>query len=371
MKSRPDSQGWHATLKFVSVISVILGLRLGFGSGAINSITTTISVAEAPAAVVTPKYKTVAIRDIQAAGYKVLSDNPQTPGQAAGDFGEFDPKTWQVHRFLMSKPDGGWLRIGLARPIAWIESVERNDSSQVWLEFEELGIADWATLQATAACPSIIVGEGRLVTGTFEHSSGEVLNLFISGESTPIGSTANHPFWSEDRQDFVQAGSLEPGEHLRLIDGRTTTLTRAEPIAEQLPVYNLEVDGEHVYFVGESGVLVHNAGDAYPVAGGGANVGNLHESTRARIQAFVDKHQAPVTVVGSRAGGTAGPMSDFDYLIGGNSRLRQRARRELPKGRAGGEVGPGGETGIDVFNENNVPLDSKLPHIIFSPGPGL
>ena len=49
-----------------------------------------------------------------------------------------------------------------------------------------------------------------------------------------------------------------PGEHLRLADGRTTTLTRAEPISEQLPVYNLEVDGEHVYYVGTSGVLVHN-----------------------------------------------------------------------------------------------------------------
>ena len=90
-----------------------------------------------------------------------------------------------------------------------------------------------------------------------------MLNLFIAGEATPIGSTANHPFWSEDRQDFVQAGSLNPGEHLRLADGRTTTLQRTEPIAEQLPVYNLEVDGEHVYFVGESGVLVHNNGEFY------------------------------------------------------------------------------------------------------------
>ena len=143
--------------------------------------------------------------------------------------------------------------------MAWIESVERNNSGQVWLEFEELGIADWATLQATEPCPSDILGEGRLVTGTFEHSSGEVLNLFIAGEANPIGSTANHPFWSEDRQDFVQAGSLNPGEHLRFADGPTTTLERTEPIAEQLPVYNLEVDGEHVYYVGESGVLVHNS----------------------------------------------------------------------------------------------------------------
>ena len=247
-------------IRISCVISLLLGLWLGFGGKSIDSATTTSAVAETVAAPVTaPKYKTIAIRDIQPGGYKVLADNPQTPGQAAGDFGEFDPKSWQVHRFMMNKPNGGWLKIALARPRAWIESVERNDSGQVWLEFDELGIADWATLQATEPCPTDVVGDGRLVTGTFEHSSGEVLNLFIAGEATPIGSTANHPFWSEDRQDFVQAGSLEPGEHLRLADGRTTTLERAEPIAEQLPVYNLEVDGEHVYYVGESGVLVHNA----------------------------------------------------------------------------------------------------------------
>jgi hypothetical protein len=251
-------------LKLISIVSLSLGLWLGF-DGKSFDLSTPSASAEAAATPATPKYKSIEIRDIQPAGYKVLADNPQTPGQAAGDFGEFDPKTWQVHRFLMTKPNGGWVKIGLARPVEWIESVERNDSGQVWLEFEELGIADWATLQATEPCPAYILGEGRLVTGTFEHSSGEVLNLFIAGEATPIGSTANHPFWSEDRQDFVQAGSLNPGEHLRLADGRTTTLERTEPIAEQLPVYNLEVDGEHVYFVGESGVLVHNAGDAYPI----------------------------------------------------------------------------------------------------------
>ncbi len=259
----PKNSRFSSTLKAVSVLTVLFGIWLGFAGRSIDPVTPSAIAEAAAAPTSTPKYKTVAIREIQPAGYKVLADNPQTPGQAAGDFGQFDPKTWHVHRFMMNKPDGGWLRIGLARPMAWIDAVERNNSGKVWLEFEELGIGDWATLQATEPCPDTIIGEGRLVTGTFEHSSGEVLNLYIAGEATPIGSTSNHPFWSEDRQDFVQAGSLESGEHLRLADGRTTTLERAEPIAEQLPVYNLEVDGEHVYFVGQSGVLVHNSGETY------------------------------------------------------------------------------------------------------------
>ena len=63
----------------------------------------------------------------------------------------------------------------------------------------------------------------------------------------------------------------------------------------------------------------------------------------------------------------AGPQSDFDYLIGGNSRVRQAARKLLPRGAAGGEIGSGGETGIDIFNENKVLLDQSKPHIIFTP----
>ncbi len=250
---------FSGTLKAVSIISLLLGLWLGLGGRSIDSGASITAVAEAVAPHESAsKYKTVAIRDIQPAGYMVLADNPQTPGQAGGDFGEFDAKTWQVHRFLMDKPDGGWLKIGLARPMTWIESVERSDSGQVWLEFEELGMADWATLQKTEPCPTDILGEGRLVTGTFEHSSGDVLNLFITGAATPIGCTAGHFFWSEDRKDFVQAADLRQGERLRLADGRLTHLEHSETIVEQLPVYNLEVDGEHVYFVGELAVLVHN-----------------------------------------------------------------------------------------------------------------
>ncbi len=94
----------------------------------------------------------------------------------------------------------------------------------------------------------------------------------------------------------------------------------------------------------------------------------LSEADRIRIQRFADKYDTDVHVVGSRAKGTARPDSDYDYILGesgGNSRLRQKARRELPRGTAGGEIHPSrGETGIDVFNE---PLDPTRPHITIPP----
>ena len=101
------------------------------------------------------------------------------------------------------------------------------------------------------------------MTATFHHSSGDVIDLVVAdemdqGEHETIGTTGNHPFWSVDRQEFVQAGSLRKGEHLRTIHGETKRVVSklARPGPE--PVFNLEVYGEHTYFVGKDGVLVHN-----------------------------------------------------------------------------------------------------------------
>ena len=96
--------------------------------------------------------------------------------------------------------------------------------------------------------------------------------------------------------------------------------------------------------------------------------GVLSKEDQLRIQRFANTYDTDVHVVGSRAKGTAGPKSDYDYILGesgGNSRLRQKARGELPRGNAGGEIHPTrGETGIDVFNE---PVDPSRPHIKIRP----
>lgn len=151
------------------------------------------------------------------------------------------------------------LKVSLARPVTWIEQAQRNRDGRLWLELSELDIADWATVVSIDECPSEIEGEGRLVTGRFEHSSAEVLNLYVEGEQTPIGTTASHPFWSQDRQAFVSAELLRTTERLRLEDGRTAAVIRIEQLPGTQSVYNLEVDGEHVYHVGLNGVLVHNS----------------------------------------------------------------------------------------------------------------
>ena len=110
---------------------------------------------------------------------------------------------------------------------------------------------------AIEPCPPLEEGEGRLVTGTFRHTSGEVYDLKLASESKPLGVTATHPFWSVDRNAWMSAIDLRIGETLKTLTGTTVVQSRSKR-EEPETVYNIEVEGDHVYRVGESGVLVHN-----------------------------------------------------------------------------------------------------------------
>jgi hypothetical protein len=169
-----------------------------------------------------------------------------------------DPSRWRNVRLEMIKEDGSLLKITLLRPLDWLDVYEATIGSIIELDLEELGAAGPAEVVAIEPCPEIEPGEMPLITGTFEHLAANVVDLQVESEAEPIGTTDNHPFWSEDRQEFVAAGELKIGEFLRLADGQTTRVTSIVPRAGPEAVYNLEISGQHVYNVGDSGVLVHN-----------------------------------------------------------------------------------------------------------------
>lgn len=56
----------------------------------------------------------------------------------------------------------------------------------------------------------------------------------------------------------MSAIDLEIGETLKTLEGTTVVESRSKR-EEPETVYNIEVEGDHCYRVGESGVLVHNA----------------------------------------------------------------------------------------------------------------
>ncbi len=75
-----------------------------------------------------------------------------------------------------------------------------------------------------------------------------------------VTSTQLHRFWVESEQAWIDAIELAPGMTLRLQDGRTAQVQNVtvRELDEPEATCNLEVEGEHNYFVGEDGVLVHN-----------------------------------------------------------------------------------------------------------------
>ena len=101
------------------------------------------------------------------------------------------------------------------------------------------------------------LGQGALVLGTFAHQDACVLDLFIEGSKEPLGVTDNHLIYSADRDAFVPAGALKTGENLRTISG-TAALASVRMRPGKHRVYNIEVEGIHVYHVTDLGVLVHN-----------------------------------------------------------------------------------------------------------------
>ncbi|MBL8856562.1 MAG: hypothetical protein JNK57_21545 [Planctomycetaceae bacterium] len=168
----------------------------------------------------------------------------------------------------------------------------------VELDLPELGIRGPAWIVDLEPAPLVPLGPGQVVTATFKHASANVLDLVLTNtpptnRSTPpttlaalnaspsvnplhatlsppptdlgvartdsIGVTANHPFWSVDRAEFVQAGELQVGERLQTLTGDIHWVQQKLPRPGPEAVYNLEVHDEHVYYVGTNGVLAHNA----------------------------------------------------------------------------------------------------------------
>nr|WSX47677.1 polymorphic toxin-type HINT domain-containing protein [Streptomyces sp. NBC_00974] len=96
-------------------------------------------------------------------------------------------------------------------------------------------------------------------------------DLTLTDEASPRGppatltSTYHHPYWSETRHQWTDAGELNVGEQLRQPDGTTLTVTATRNYPHAVTTHNLTVDDLHTYYVlaGATPILVHNCGGAF------------------------------------------------------------------------------------------------------------
>jgi hypothetical protein len=197
--------------------------------------------------------------------------------------GVIDPATCRLVRLTLQRYRGSSLEAVLVRSEEWIAALRAQPGATIWLDLEHVGIRGEAKVTAIDPCPPIPKEEGRLVTGTFRHSRAWVYDLTLEGEERPIGVTGRHPFWSVDSSDWVPVSDLRIGERLRGLNGtpRVESLTLRE---EPEPIYNIEVNGDHVYRVGEQGLLVHNqSGPAAGCCSGLSNTGDLTPVTNVSV----------------------------------------------------------------------------------------
>lgn len=200
-------------------------------------------------------------------------------------------------------PIASWLWLGILNCLAlviWHQNTEPKALSN--------SLSGPAWVRDIEPCQGVLPGDGHVITATFQHSSGDVIDLVWSDDESrnleSIGTTSNHPFYSFDRGDYVQAGSLQEGERLLTYSGDTKRVVSklARPGPET--VYNLEVFGEHVYFIGHDGVLVHNS-DSYglnavvPVRTADGGIGDIPGAIPRNSGLPILKQSGPTCVANS------------------------------------------------------------------------
>ena len=96
----------------------------------------------------------------------------------------------------------------------------------------------------------------KVVKEVFVRENDELLHIETSRGA--VDATTSHPFYVVGR-GWVAAGDLVVGDSIQAISGDAGIVTglKLEKLNQPIPVYNLDVEDFHSYFVG-SGVLVHN-----------------------------------------------------------------------------------------------------------------
>jgi len=224
-----------------------------------------LTLASAPA-VEAESFRGTPIEEIRV-GQRVLADNPDVDTENRT---QVDPTTWRklTLQTVMVWDDGtrDEVNVQTLQPPEWVLDHQAEVGAEVLIPMDlvEIGLPEdlRAQVMANEPCPVIRPGVGRVVLTTVDHLNPDVWELDVldaNGRQTTIRPTGFHKIRSFTRQDWVSTKELHEGE---LIDARGSPLTVLA--LRRLPgvhrVYNMTVEGEHVYYVSQLAALVHNNG---------------------------------------------------------------------------------------------------------------
>ncbi|MEU0157045.1 polymorphic toxin-type HINT domain-containing protein, partial [Micromonospora fulviviridis] len=95
-----------------------------------------------------------------------------------------------------------------------------------------------------------------------DHDLTDLTVLAEGGESKTLHTTQHHPFWSKNRNGWVDAAELRPGERLQTTSGESAVVAEVHNFISAETMFDLTVADLHTYYVlaGGAPVLVHNCG---------------------------------------------------------------------------------------------------------------
>lgn len=265
-----------------------------------------------------------------------------------------DPPSWRRIRLRMPNPEWGddAFEIELLRSADELRTLGYAVGAEVAFGLAEVGVAGRATVTAIEPCPTIPPGPGRVVTMTVRHLNAGVVQLAVEGSPQLVYTTVYHKFRSAARQAFVSASLLQPDELLTTQDPAPVKLLSLEPHPGAHHVYNIEVETDHTYYVGDQKLLVHNE-----------DCGGLEKSQDLeQLKQLQDEGLRVHSIKSRKAGETGGQgregrveqleVYEFDLdqpkhvrgWLKNERRMVENGQRDLPRTPPGYEQGHGPNT---------------------------
>ena len=197
----------------------------------------------------------------------------------------------------------------------------QTDHGAVPIERIRVGDKVWSLNRTTGK------QELKTVTALTAQHRNRLIELRIEGEAEPLRPSLDHPFWvkraSAGHEAWIEAGTMLVGDLVLDRGGNWRKVLAVKPIEGLQTVYNFEVDGDHDYYVGKSGVLVHNALLCNLKYKPGWTA-EQNAAADAKLAAYKDSNlvKSPVVRSGTSAarrfaaaGNDIPPGSDVDHII--------------------------------------------------------
>lgn len=223
---------------------------------------------------------------------------------------------WRMVELVAENPEYRTevLRIELLQPPAWFAANDvQGYGDQVWLNVEEIGVSEPATVIGVHNFGGVEPGCGRVVTGVFTHIN-DVHDVEFSEGDVPLRVTGAHQLFSLTKERWTQVQYLVSDEELQTSGGYVTVASVSDE-TERTRVYNLTIETAHEYLVGPDEIRAHN-GVATGCGGHSTPWAQMSGAQRKAFQHSYSRHGAELGLPNWSQANAANLQTRFNSVVG-------------------------------------------------------